>query len=102
MELWGNGVMNSLAQHSNPPIPPFHTINRGDTFVLAEPDSSIHPGTDQGIYTRDTRYVSSYDVFADGKHWVLQNSGALIVDRAVSHGAHEDFDIPSYTIILPR
>ena len=104
--------------------PPLVTINRGDTFVLAEPDGSIRPGTDQGIYTRDTRYVSSYDVFADGKHWVLQNSGAiayyasrayltnpkivteygeigertvsLIVDRAVSDGIHEDFDIRNY------
>ena len=104
--------------------PPLVTINRGDTFVLAEPDCSIRPGTDQGIYTRDTRYVSSYDVFADGKHWLLQNSGAiayyasrayltnpkivteygeigegtlsLIVDRAVSEGIHEDFDIRNY------
>ena len=57
--------------------PPLVTINRGDTFVLAEPDCSIRPGTDQGIYTRDTRYVSSYEIFADGKHWVLQNSGAI-------------------------
>jgi glycogen debranching enzyme len=93
-------------------------------FVLAEPDGSIHPGTDQGMYSRDTRYVSNYEFFADGKHWVLQNSGAvayyasrayltnprivteygeidegtirLILDRAVSDGIHEDIDIHSY------
>jgi len=100
------------------------TINRGDTFVLAEPDGSIRPGTDQGIYSRDTRYVSNYEIFADGEHWVLQNSGAvayyasrtyltnprivteygeivqgtlsLILDRAVSDGIHEDIDIHNY------
>jgi glycogen debranching enzyme len=104
--------------------PPLVAINRGDTFVLAEPDGSIRPGTDQGIYSRDTRYVSSYEIFTDGKHWVLQNSGAvayyasrayltnprivtengeidegtlsLVLDRAVSDGIHEDFDIHNY------
>lgn len=104
--------------------PQLVTINRGDTFVLAEPDGSIRPGTDQGIYSRDTRYVSNYEIFADGEHWVLQNSGAvayyasrtyltnprivteygeivqgtlsLILDRAVSDGIHEDIDIHNY------
>jgi hypothetical protein len=56
MELWGNGVMNSLAQHYNTPSSntsiPHH--QQGDTVVLAERDSSIRAGTDQGIYTRDT------------------------------------------------
>src|SRR5262245_16527212 len=104
--------------------PPLVTINRRDTFVLGEPDGSIHPGTDQGMYSRDTRYVSNYEFFADGEHWILQNSGAvayyasrayltnprivteygeidegtisLILDRAVSDGIHEDFDIHNY------
>jgi glycogen debranching enzyme len=106
--------------------PPLVTINRGDTFVLAEPDGSIHPGTDQGMYSRDTRYVSNYEFFADGEHWILQNSGAvayyasrayltnprivteygeidegtlsLILDRAVSEGIHEDIDVHNYGI----
>jgi glycogen debranching enzyme len=104
--------------------PQLVTINRGGTFVLAEPDGSIRPGTDQGIYSRDTRYVSNYEIFADGEHLVLQNSGAvayyasrtyltnprivteygeivqgtlsLILDRAVSDGIHEDIDIHNY------
>jgi len=63
MELWGNGVMNSLAQISNTPSSntslPSHTINRGDTFVLTERDSSIRAGTDLGIYTRDTHSAAA-------------------------------------------
>jgi glycogen debranching enzyme len=106
--------------------PPLITINRGDTFVLAEQDGRITPYTDQGIYSRDTRYVSSYQIFADGQHWTLQNSGALayyasrayltnprittehneiepatlslIWDRAVFDGLHEDFDIHNYSM----
>jgi glycogen debranching enzyme len=106
--------------------PPLVTINRGDTFVVSEPDGCITAFTDQGIYSRDTRYISSYEIYADGKHWVLQNSGAiayyasrtyltnpkivteyneirentvsLIFDRAVvDNGIHEDFDIYNYS-----
>ena len=101
--------------------PPLVTINRGDTFVLSEMDGCITAYTDQGIYSRDTRYVSSYEIFANGERWILQNSGALayyasrtyltnprivteyneieaatvslILDRAVSDGIHEDFEI---------
>jgi glycogen debranching enzyme len=106
--------------------PPLITINRGDTFVLSETDGCITPYTDQGIYSRDTRYVSNYKIFADGERWVLQNPGAiayyasrtyltnpkiiteynkieaatvsLILDRAVSDGIHEDFEIHNYSM----
>ena len=104
--------------------PPLITINRGDTFVLSEADGCITASTDQGIYSRDTRYVSSYEIFADGERWILQNSGAiayyasrtyltnpkivteygeieaatvsLILDRAVYDGIQEDFEIHNY------
>jgi glycogen debranching enzyme len=104
--------------------PPLVTINHGNTFVLSEPDGSITPHTDQGIYSRDIRYVSSYEVFADGAPWILQNSGAvayfafcahlinpsivtehgeieagtigMIFSRAVRDGIHEDFDLHNY------
>ncbi|MGH9327462.1 MAG: amylo-alpha-1,6-glucosidase [Terriglobia bacterium] len=104
--------------------PPLITINHGSTFVVSEPDGSITAHTDQGIYSRDTRYVSSYTFFADGQPWTLQNSGAtayfafrahlinpristeygttepatlgLIFGRAVREGVHEDFDLKNY------
>jgi glycogen debranching enzyme len=77
------------------------------------------------MYSRDTRFVSNYEIFADGERWVLQNSGAiayyasrayltnpriiteyneieaatvsLMLDRAVSDGIHEDFEIHNYS-----
>jgi glycogen debranching enzyme len=82
------------------------------------------PHTDEGIYSRDTRYVSSYQLFADGTQWTLQNSGAvayfafraylinpaivteygeieagtigLVFSRAVREGIHEDLDLHNY------
>ena len=105
--------------------PPLVTINRGDTFVLSELDGCITAYTDQGMYSRDTRFVSNYEIYAGGKPWVLQNSGALayyasrtyltnpkivteyneieagtvslILDRAVSEGIHEDFEVHNYS-----
>jgi glycogen debranching enzyme len=104
--------------------PPQITINRGNTFVLSEPDGSVTADTDQGFYRRDTRYVSNYDFYADGEHWVLQNSGAiayyasraylfnphirteygeierstlsLVFTRAVKDGIIEEFEIHNY------
>ncbi len=104
--------------------PPLVTINHGNTFVLSEPDGSISAHTEQGIYSRDTRYVSSYAFFADGERWILQNSGAiayfafsaclinppliteygpiepatlgLVFRRSVREGIHEDFDLYNY------
>jgi glycogen debranching enzyme len=104
--------------------PPLVTINQGNTFVLCEPNGCITADTDQGIYSRDTRYVSNYDIFADGERWILQNSGAvtyyafrayltnpgilteygeiepttlsLMFNRTVSDSIHEDFDLHNY------
>jgi glycogen debranching enzyme len=104
--------------------PPQITINRGHAFVLSEPDGSVAPYTQQGFYCRDTRYVSNYEFYADGEHWVLQNSGAiayyasraylfnpsirteygvierstlsLVFTRAVNDGIIEEFQIFNY------
>jgi glycogen debranching enzyme len=95
-------------------------------FVLSEPDGCISAYTDQGFYWRDTRFVSNYEMFADGEHWVLQNSGSIayyasrayltnplivteygdiepgalsvIFSRAVHDGIHEDLDIHNYSM----
>src|SRR5581483_7497886 len=104
--------------------PPLITINHGNTFVVSEPNGSITPHTDQGIYSRDTRFVSSYQLFINGQGWSLQNSGAvayfafraylinpqtdtefgkiegstigMMFNRSVRGGIHEDFDLHNY------
>jgi len=106
--------------------PPLITITRGSTFVISEPNCCISPYTDQGVYSRDTRFISHYDMFADGERWLLQNSGAiayyasraylinpkllteygeigagalsLTLSRAVHSGIHEDIDICNYSM----
>ncbi|MGH7231341.1 MAG: amylo-alpha-1,6-glucosidase [Nitrospiraceae bacterium] len=105
--------------------PPVITINHGHTFLISEFDGSITDASDQGLYCRDTRYVSRYQLYIDGKPWTLLNSGGsayyasraylvnpavstdegiiapgligLVVTRAVSEAFHEDLDIRNYS-----
>ena len=56
--------------------PPVITINHGHTFLISEFDGSITNASDQGLYFRDTRYVSCYQLYIDGNPWTLLNSGA--------------------------
>ena len=105
--------------------PPVVTINQGYTFLVSEFDGSITNPSDQGLYRRDTRYVSRYQLYIDDRPWTLLNSGAsaycvsraylvnpmvstdrgtiapgtvgLVLTRAVSEALHEDLDIQNYS-----
>jgi glycogen debranching enzyme len=105
--------------------PPVITINNGNTFLVSEFDGSITTACDQGLYSRDTRYISFYQILIDGKPWTLLNSGAtayyasraylanpkvdtelgeiapgslgLVLSRVIAHGLHEDIDIQNYS-----
>jgi glycogen debranching enzyme len=100
------------------------TINRDDRFLVCQPDGRILGGVDDGFFTRDTRFISGYDLYINGQRPVLLNSApiqffssryeftndellddagrvprhvlAIRVDRTVSGGIHEDIDIVSY------
>jgi glycogen debranching enzyme len=100
------------------------TINRDDRFLVCQPDGRILGGVDDGFFTRDTRFISGYDLFINGQRPVLLNSApiqffssrfeftndpllddvgrvprhvlAIRVDRTVSGGIHEDIDIVNY------
>jgi glycogen debranching enzyme len=105
--------------------PPVLTINNGHTFLVSELDGSITPASDQGLYTADTRYLSGYQLFINGKSWTLLNSGAmayyasqthlvnpmvvteegviapgtvgLLLSRTLGEALHEDLDIRNYS-----
>jgi glycogen debranching enzyme len=105
--------------------PPVLTINNGYTFLVSELDGSITPASDQGLYARDTRYLSGYQLYLNGKSWTLLNSGAiafyasqthlmnprvvteegvlaagtvsLLLSRTLGEGLHEDLDIRNYS-----
>jgi glycogen debranching enzyme len=100
------------------------TINRDDRFVVSQPDARIESIADEGFFCRDTRFISGYDVWLNGKRPTLLNSSpvryfsaryqftnpelydsegrierstiSLQLDRTVSGGVHEDYDLVSY------
>ena len=51
--------------------PPVLTINTGHTFLVSELDGTITPASDQGLYSADTRCLSGYQLFINGKSWTL-------------------------------
>ena len=100
------------------------TINRDDRFLVCQPDGRIAGGPDDGFFTRDTRFISAWEMRINGRRPVLLNSAPIQffsarfeytndaflddaglvdrhalgvrVDRTVSGGVHEDIDITSY------
>jgi hypothetical protein len=100
------------------------TIGQGNTFMVTQLDGQIATEGELGVFANDTRFVSYYAIFADGRPWVLLNSAttayysariyltnpaidteggtiapgtlALTLNRIVSTGIHEDMDIVNY------
>ena len=100
------------------------TINRDDRFLVCQPDGRIAGGVDDGFFTRDTRFISGYELLINGRPPLLLNSApiqffsarfeftneaflddrgpvdrqslAIRLDRTVSGGVHEDLDIVNY------
>ncbi len=100
------------------------TINRDDRFIVCQPDGRILGGVDDGFFTRDTRFISGYELRINGRRPVLLNSApiqffsarfeftndallddvgkverhslSIRLDRTVSGGVHEDLDIVNY------
>jgi glycogen debranching enzyme len=100
------------------------TINRDDRFLVCQPDGRILGGVDDGFFTRDTRFISGYDLRINGRRPILLNSApiqffsarfeftneafiddtgpidrqalSIRLDRSVAGGVHEDLDIVNY------
>jgi glycogen debranching enzyme len=100
------------------------TMNRDDRFVVCQPDGRIERQAEEGFFARDTRFVSGYEVFLNGQRPLLLNASpvqffsarfeytnpelldrdglvprqslALRIDRTVSGGVHEDYDVVNY------
>jgi glycogen debranching enzyme len=100
------------------------TLHQGYTVAVAQPDGQIHAGSDSGLFFRDTRLVSVWEIQINDKPWTLLNSGAsagssgrayltnpeltgevgvipaqalgLIFGRHIDGGMHEDIDITNH------
>ncbi len=58
---------------------------RGESFVVSAPNGDIHPGADQGLYVRDTRFVSRFELLVDGRRPVQLAGASVGGHRAVFH-----------------
>ena len=100
------------------------TINHGSTFAVTDLQGEIASDSEQGMFSNDTRFVSSYRIFTNGERCILLTSGTptyylarvhlmnrtfptedgeiaqgtlgLVITRAASEGIHEDLDVTNY------
>ena len=52
------------------------TINRDDRVLVCQPDGRILGGED-GFFTRDTRFISGYEMLVNGRRPILLNSAPI-------------------------
>lgn len=110
--------------------PPVLTINQGSTFMVTDQNGEITDESELGVYSGDTRYVSRYEIFANGLPWSRLTSNptayfamqiymtnpsfptedgviepgtlALIINRTVGDGLHEDVDVENHALVPVR
>jgi glycogen debranching enzyme len=99
------------------------TINRDDRVLVCQPDGRVL-GESDGFFTRDTRFISGYDIRINGVRPILLSSSpiqffssrfeftndasvdaagpiareslSIRLDRTVADGVHEDYDLVNY------
>lgn len=96
-------------------------VTAGTVFAVSSRSGDILPRNPQGFYAYDTRFLSQFTLSIDGKSEVMVDSGtlnhalasfydsyrniqnfpsgtiAIIRDRYVSHGLHEDISLSNYS-----
>lgn len=105
--------------------PPVITISQGRTFMVTDRHGYINTDSDQGVYAIDTRFISFYEMYINRVPWKIINSSSLTfyaarfhltnpvvkteggvlaahtlgltVNRTVSEGLHEEFEIVNYS-----
>ncbi len=112
--------MRTQIQVGNPQL----VIHEGDTVWAAGPDGQVNGSDDHGLFFRDTRLISIWQLSANGVPWELLNGGAvqhfalgvfltnpvivtqdgevarrelsLSLGRWMEGGVHEDIDITNH------
>ncbi len=106
--------------------PPVLTINQGSTFMVTDQGGEIATDSEQGLFAGDTRFVSYYNISANGEPWlrltsspisyyaaqiyltnktlatedgdIPEGSLRLTITRSVGEGIHEDLDVTNYSL----
>ena len=110
--------------------PPQLRVHAGQTVWSAAPDGSVAHDSTGGLIFRDTRLISTWALYANGKPWELLNSGdlhhfaarafltnheipgrdaaiparslGLVLSRWIDGGVHDDIDITSHAQVPVR
>lgn len=104
--------------------PPILAIHQGRTFMVTDLGGEVADKGEQGLFSRDTRFLSYYAISANGERWVVLSSSVvsyyaarvyltnaplsteegevpagklgLVLSRSVGEGIHEDLDVTNH------
>lgn len=85
--------------------PPVLTINQGNTFMVTDLNGEISAESELGVFSRDTRFLSYYAIFANGESWMRLSSSTTSYFAARIHLTNaaiptEYGEIPQGTLAL--
>ncbi len=85
--------------------PPVLTINQGSTFMVTDLGGEIADDSETGLFASDTRFVSTYRIYANGESWQRISSAATEYHAMRVHLTNlavmtEDGEIPADTLAL--
>ena len=79
-------------------------LKHGDTFGLFDAHGDVLPGAAeaQGLYHRDTRYLSGFHLLIAGRHPLLLSSNLLLNNAALTANLTNPDILDGDTLVLPR
>ena len=75
------------------------TLHQGYTVVVAEPGGEMRAGSSDGLFFRDTRLISVWEIAANEVPWTLLNSGSLSGSTGRAYLTNPD--LPSEGAVFP-
>src|ERR1700730_8246333 len=72
--------------------PPVLTINQGNTFMVTDLNGEISSGSEQGVFSGDTRFLSVYKIFANGVPWQYLSSATVTYYASRIHAVNHAFE----------
>jgi len=85
--------------------PPVLTINQGATFMVTDLNGEVRIDSELGLFSNDTRFLSHYEIYANGERWPRLTSGEITYYSARVYRTNPEFEtmdgvIPSGSLAL--
>jgi len=78
--------------------PPVLTINQGGIFMVTDENAEISSNSELGVYASDTRFLSSYKIYANGQPWQRLSSATVTYFSSLCYLTNNQFESRNGTV----